>query len=225
MSTYWLSNFCSLFSLNINPFQGEDRNERYNALTRLIILITIVYYMFTEDQNVLIAGVISLIISVLIYLFTYNSSVSYKTTNDLSQQNKVRGYDGTTITLPAAPNVSGPLPPINQNAAEELLQSQYRNVMENSTPLGQQLFRDDLINTRAGMALQFVPRDRDDVAAQVYFMKGNMGAPFAETVKHNPPVRKTSDYISSGKEVQTGTVKQFSSMMGRNLAPTHSGAL
>ena len=51
MSTYWLSNFCSLFSFNINPFYGKDRNERYNALTRLIILVTIIANAYLKSLD------------------------------------------------------------------------------------------------------------------------------------------------------------------------------
>jgi len=225
MSTYWLSNFCSLFAFNINPLQGSDRNERYNALTRLIILVTAVAYILTRDQNVLIAGVISVIITVLIYLFTFNSSVSFKTVNDFAQKDNVLGYYGDIIKLPATPNISGSLDPIDPNAAKNLLQGQYNNAMENSTPLGKQLFRDDLINARTGMALGFVPRNRDDDASQVYFMKGNQMPNFAKSVRDNPPQRDPVNYFPlPGKTIQTGTVKQFDSMMGRNLAPTASGA-
>ena len=225
MSTYWLSNFCSLLSFNINPFQGSDRNERYNALTRLIILVTVFGYILTRDQNVLIAGTVSVIITVLIYLFTFNSSVSFKTVDDYAQKDNVLGYHGDIIKLPATPNVSGSLDQIDPNAAENLLQGQYNNAMENATPLGKQLYRDDLINARTGMALGFVPRNREDDAAQVYFMKGNQMPNFAKSVRDKPPNRDPANYFPlPGKTIQTGTVKQFDSMMGKNLDPTASGA-
>ena len=225
MSTYWLSNFCLLFSFNINPFQGSDRNERYNALTRLIILVTIIAYILTRDQNVLIAGTISVIITVLIYLFTFNSSVSFKTVDDYAQKDNVLGYHGDIIKLPATPNISGSLHPNDPNAAENLLQGQYDNAMENATPLGKQLYRDDLINARTGMSLGFVPRNREDDSSQVYFMKGNQMPNFAKSVRDNPPHRDPANYFPlPGKTIQTGTVKQFDSMMGRNLAHTASGA-
>ena len=225
MSTYWLSNFCSLFSFNINPFQGGDRNERYNALTRLIILVTIIAYIVTQDQNVLLAGVISVIITVLIYLFTFNSKVSFKTIEDYAQKDNVLGYHGDIIKLPATSNISGSIEPMNPDAAEDLLRGQYDNAMENSTSIGKQLYRDDLINSRTGMALGFVPRNREDDAAQVYFMKGNQTPNFAKSVRDNPPHRDPDNYFPlPGKTIQTGTVKQFDSMMGRNLAHTASGA-
>ena len=50
MTSYWISDICVLFnSASINPFSGEDRNFRYNALTRLIILTTIVSAIFFKN--------------------------------------------------------------------------------------------------------------------------------------------------------------------------------
>lgn len=76
MTTYWISDICVLItSLNINPFDGEDKNKKFNALTRLIIAITIIAAIFDKDnyENIILAGGISILLSVLIYLSTYNS--------------------------------------------------------------------------------------------------------------------------------------------------------
>tara|TARA_B100001175_G_scaffold130750_1_gene111085 strand:+ start:170 stop:733 length:564 start_codon:yes stop_codon:yes gene_type:complete len=77
MTTYWLSDFCSLFnSLNINPLIGEDKNFRYNSLTRLIIFLTLVSAIYYNNNSVeiFIAGGISIFLSAMIYFLTYNSS-------------------------------------------------------------------------------------------------------------------------------------------------------
>lgn len=74
MTSYWLSNFCALFaSLNVIPFIGEDKNYQYNSLTRLIILVTILGYVYTEDINVLFSGLLSLTLSVVFYFLTFNT--------------------------------------------------------------------------------------------------------------------------------------------------------
>lgn len=73
MTSYWLSNFCALFSsLNVIPFAGEDKNYQYNSLTRLIILVTILGYIYTEDANVIFSGILSLTLTVVFYFVTFN---------------------------------------------------------------------------------------------------------------------------------------------------------
>lgn len=74
MTSYWLSNFCSLFSSNnIIPFTSDDKNYQYNSLTRLIILVTIVSYIYTQDANIIFSGLISLTLSVVFYFLTFNT--------------------------------------------------------------------------------------------------------------------------------------------------------
>tara|TARA_E500000178_G_C16489199_1_gene516559 strand:+ start:85 stop:516 length:432 start_codon:yes stop_codon:yes gene_type:complete len=74
MTTYWLSDFCVLInSFNIIPFNNKDKNEDYNALTRLIILATILLYgtNTTNRQEILMGGLISILCTIIIYmLFT-----------------------------------------------------------------------------------------------------------------------------------------------------------
>ena len=81
MTSYWISDICVLFnSASINPFSGEDRNFRYNALTRLIILTTVVSAIFFKNfKDIAITGIMSLLISVLIYFATFNKDMNYKT--------------------------------------------------------------------------------------------------------------------------------------------------
>lgn len=74
MTSYWLSNFCSLFSsLNFIPFTSDDKNYQYNSLTRLIILVTVLGYIYTQDINVIYSGLISITLSVLFYFLTFNT--------------------------------------------------------------------------------------------------------------------------------------------------------
>jgi len=77
MTTYWLSDFCSLFnSLNINPFVGTDKNFQFNSLTRLIIFMTFLCAILFQDSSnqIFLGGAISIFLSVVIYMLTYNSS-------------------------------------------------------------------------------------------------------------------------------------------------------
>jgi hypothetical protein len=79
MTTYWFSNICVLFgSLDINPFVGKDRNFKYNALTRLIILVSIIIGCITRDYlEVLIAGLVSIVLSLIIYFISFNKDYLY----------------------------------------------------------------------------------------------------------------------------------------------------
>lgn len=70
MTTYWISNTCALTnSINIFPF-GNDINENFNALARLIIFATIMALVILDDynpDNILLFGSSALILSVIIY--------------------------------------------------------------------------------------------------------------------------------------------------------------
>lgn len=85
MTSYWISDICVLFnSFEINPFRGTDRNFRYNALTRLIILATVLSGMFLNNfQEIGITGAISLLISVLVYFVSFNKDMNYGTHDSL----------------------------------------------------------------------------------------------------------------------------------------------
>lgn len=99
MTSYWLSNFCSLFSsVNVIPFISDDKNYQYNSLTRLIILVTVLGYIYTQDINVIYSGLISITLSVVFYFLTFNtpsvenSIESYKLENE-TPADKITKYD------------------------------------------------------------------------------------------------------------------------------------
>ena len=70
MTTYWISNTCALTnSINIFPF-GNDINENFNALARLIIFATIMALVILDDynpDNILLFGSSALVLSIIIY--------------------------------------------------------------------------------------------------------------------------------------------------------------
>ena len=76
--SYWFSNPCALFgSFNINPFLDSDPNEKYNSLSRLIIVFTIGFAIFSGDNYLLTLGIgiLSFLASLLIYLNTANDVI------------------------------------------------------------------------------------------------------------------------------------------------------
>lgn len=72
MTTYWISNTCALVnSMNIFPF-GNDINENFNSLARLIIVSTLIALIILDDynpDNILLFGSSALVLSVIIYFF------------------------------------------------------------------------------------------------------------------------------------------------------------
>lgn len=89
MTSYWLSNFCSLFSsVNIIPFTSDDKNYQYNSLTRLIILVTVLGYVYTQDINVIYSGLVSLTLSVVFYFLTFNTPGAENSIENYKLENK-----------------------------------------------------------------------------------------------------------------------------------------
>jgi hypothetical protein len=78
---YWYSNPSSLFSsFNIIPFLDSDANENYNSLSRLIILFTIIFAIFSGDNYLLVLGIgtTSFLASLIIYLITANDEITFR---------------------------------------------------------------------------------------------------------------------------------------------------
>ena len=79
MTSYWFTDPCAIFnSFSINPLYGQDKNQQYNSLTRLIIVATIIAALkYPKDYTIIIsAGLFSILLSVCIYFVTLNSSNS-----------------------------------------------------------------------------------------------------------------------------------------------------
>jgi hypothetical protein len=70
-NTFWLNNPTILFDKNaiteLWPVETMTREQKINAITRLVILLTLVGFLFLNNIKILITG----IIAILILLFTY----------------------------------------------------------------------------------------------------------------------------------------------------------
>jgi hypothetical protein len=99
MTTYWFSDICSLFnSFEINPFSGPDKNFKYNSLTRLIILISVTASICTgQYMQFSIAGIISIILSLLIYFATFNKDMLYANTDQILKNIEDREFKNSSV--------------------------------------------------------------------------------------------------------------------------------
>jgi hypothetical protein len=210
MSTYWLSDFCSLFtSFDINPFSNESKNEKYNALTRLIIIITLISSLIFNKQqnNILLAGAFSVFISLIIYLLTHNNSVSFK--REPSDYTKLKDYFGNEYEITRGKTAA---PKYDQS--RKMLMEQYDKVTEDGTDIGKEIFVDDYVNSRSGIGVKggFDIKRELDFSRSKFFTK-NKDPQFGTAVKNMP---EKSEIIFN-KTVNTGTLKHFDSLIKKDL--------
>lgn len=69
MSNFWLNEPSLLFE-NLNqlwPSNTMDFNEKLNAISKLVILLTIIGFLFTKTIKILLTGVITLIAIIILY--------------------------------------------------------------------------------------------------------------------------------------------------------------
>ncbi len=76
MTTYWLNDPMVLFScLQINPLNSnETKVARYNALARITIITTIVLMIVYKSKTILLAGILSLAVSTILFYSNKNTS-------------------------------------------------------------------------------------------------------------------------------------------------------
>ena len=188
MTTYWLSDFCSLFnSLNINPFVGTDKNFQFNSLTRLIIFMTFLCAILFQDSSnqIFLGGAISIFLSVVIYMLTYNSSeMSTRFTGEL------KSYIDS----------------------QKIIEDQDENLKIGLSKMGEVVLEDQKINVENEVTLDYVPRNTKNIKAAM-FLEGNKMPSHVTNAPRNP-----NDYISLGKQVISGTAKQLHSLIGKNLS-------
>ena len=67
---FWLSDPTILLNkqhiLELWPNRNMDKNDKLNAISRLIILLTVVGFLYTRELKMLITGLITLVVIVLV---------------------------------------------------------------------------------------------------------------------------------------------------------------
>lgn len=190
MTTYWLSDFCSLFnSTNINPFSGDDKNFKFNSLTRLILVVTILATMLPNSNinETLIAGAISLFLSIIIYMLTYNSAEM-----SLELNKELKSYE-----------------------QEEKLSGDWEEKLKTRlAEMEGKIIKDDNVNKENQITLDYSPPNTQ-LKKNIYFLEGDKMPNNVVATKRDP-----SDYLSLGKQVSTGSVKQLHSLIRKDLSFT-----
>lgn len=189
MTTYWLSDFCSLFnSYNINPFIGDNKNFKFNSLTRLIIFVTLLFALLNSKNSnqILTAGVISIFLSIIFYMFTYNLSTELSVSNN---KNVLENY----------------------KESQEILKDINKDLETNITKTGQTVIDDYRENNRNNISFDYTPQNTD-LKKQSYFFEGNNMPKNVTETKINE-----NEYISRGREIETGTAKRLHSLINKNL--------
>ena len=83
MSTFWTKDPTVLFkSENISqlyPVSTMSSEEKLNAITRLVIILTILGYLFTQTFKIIITGVVTLGVIILLNHLNQNKSTGQKT--------------------------------------------------------------------------------------------------------------------------------------------------
>lgn len=98
MTAYWISNLCELFDLSDGLYAfwplKDNKNDSFNSLTRLIILVSFLSALLMSDnyETYMLAGVVSILFSVIIYYLTFNGAKSSTETYLFSEHSTLPGH-------------------------------------------------------------------------------------------------------------------------------------
>jgi len=135
--TFWLNNPIILFDKNaiteLWPVENMSREEKINAITRLVILLTLIGFLFLSDIKILITGIIAIIILIFTYyiLNKNNNSNNFKETfsNEEMYEKVKHNFSNPTSSNPIM-NVL--LPEIQDNPNKLPAAPSYNNAVKNN---------------------------------------------------------------------------------------------
>jgi len=206
MTTYWISDYCSLFnSINLNPFDGDDKNYKYNSLTRLIIVVTIAFALLFSDKSleIFVAGAVSLGISVALYILTYNSKLPETSI-------KPDEADESSSAVTKNKNILK-----SYKDAGNSLKKREDIVEVGITKLGEEIIKDNKQNVENQISIGYIPRNTENMSSAFFLEPVKSGN--INDVKKSDDKRK-GPYVSYSKHIQSGTAKQFDSLIGKNIS-------
>lgn len=193
MTDFWLDNPNILLNKNhiteIWPNAGFDLARKLNAITRIIVLMTILGYYLTKSQYLIISSIVSLVVLVMIYKSKnkielqegFKSEFVEPTNKDMNEilkkeftmptkKNPVMNillneYTENPKRKPAAPSYNDEVHhEINEKSKSDINKKLYKNLGDNLT------FEDSMRNFYA-MPSTSIPNNQKDFAIFCY---GNM---------------------------------------------------
>jgi len=136
-NTLWLNNPTILFDKNaitqLWPMENMTREQKINAITRLVILLTLIGFLFLNNIKILITGIIAL----LILLFTYyilNKNSNLNKVKETFSNEEMYEKVKHNFTNPTSynPLMNIQLPEIQDNPNRLEAAPSYNNAVKNS---------------------------------------------------------------------------------------------
>ena len=136
-NTFWLNNPAILFDKNaitqLWPLESMTREQKINAITRLVIILTLVGFLFLNNIKILVTG----IIAILILLFTYyilNKNTNLNKVKETFSNEDIYKKVKHNFTNPSVinPVMNILLPEIQDNPNRLEAAPSYNNAVKNS---------------------------------------------------------------------------------------------
>ena len=137
-NTFWLNNPTILFDKNVItelwPLENMKREQKINAITRLVILLTLLGFLFLNDIKILITGIVAIIVLLFIYHFLNKNDDSNKLKETFSNEEiyeKVKHNFSNPTSFNPIMNVL--LPEIQDNPNRLEAAPSYNNAVKNNS--------------------------------------------------------------------------------------------
>ena len=136
-NTFWLNNPVILFDKNaiteLWPLESMTREQKINAITRLVIILTLIGFLFLNNIKILVTG----IIAILILLFTYyilNKNTNLNKVKETFSNEDIYKKVKHNFTNPSVinPVMNILLPEIQDNPNRLEAAPSYNNAVKNS---------------------------------------------------------------------------------------------
>lgn len=191
---FWLDNINILYDrqhiTNIFPFRYMSFDDKLNAMTRLIIVVSLFSYMINKNNNILVCG-FAIILAI---IFLHKSKKNIKPFEGFSSQKKINNFENVSQINPLG-NTSlvdiqinqqkPPAPPsfdsdvvtdINENTKNFIVNESFENDMDMKDKLFKDLsddmtFEQSMRNFYSNPNTEVVPGDQH---AYAQFLYGNM---------------------------------------------------
>jgi hypothetical protein len=140
MNTFWLEDYTVLLNKNnifeLWPHNHYSLERKLNAISRIVIILTILGYYLTKSMNIVISSVVTLVILVIIYKNKSKINESFDNKINLEANKKiVKDILKTEFTMP---NDKNPLMNVMMDDYK------YNNKKKRAAPANQDIVNDEI---------------------------------------------------------------------------------